>query len=431
MVKKPQKEEQEYPVYHTSKPNYSAIYDKLSQLKLLQQARRQPTYNYRIIPQYEPQQEYTRSQLGSSSLILKPQSAQQGKTVIQTYSPTDIEITTTGNDQYETPEYQPAPRPNEREELLKAFLKISSVRPTARPVLDPNGELIKTYLKASNLHQTPTPIIEYGGDVVKNYVKPNKPYQPVYFISKLPQQLVNQDHVRPITLEEQLQYENDHKQYVDQKTESKRPISVDEVYNIKGDFIDHNSQVQKPLIVLQEKPLEIQQPERVIPETHTVYPLITTTDAIKKPYSENPNSLGVILKKLQASNELPHELTPDNIDNSIKTLVRILSALKKQQKFTKPIVVADENGDYEEESLENEAEVTKRPEQLPGTVVQTFPAITEEGGTPGKPGIDYPALSTIPQTRFNCKTQRYKGFFGDPDTNCQVSIEKYNINNYR
>lgn len=48
------------------------------------------------------------------------------------------------------------------------------------------------------------------------------------------------------------------------------------------------------------------------------------------------------------------------------------------------------------------------------------PFDTPDGGTPGKPGVDYPALSTIPKTGFSCKTQRYKGFFGDPDTNCQV-----------
>lgn len=51
---------------------------------------------------------------------------------------------------------------------------------------------------------------------------------------------------------------------------------------------------------------------------------------------------------------------------------------------------------------------------------QTFPAPSAEGSTPGRPGIDYPAYDSIPQTTFSCATQRYKGFFGDPDTNCQV-----------
>ncbi|XP_036143841.1 uncharacterized protein LOC105831498 isoform X2 [Monomorium pharaonis] len=42
------------------------------------------------------------------------------------------------------------------------------------------------------------------------------------------------------------------------------------------------------------------------------------------------------------------------------------------------------------------------------------------GATRGKPNVDYPAYATIPETKFNCKDQRYKGFFGDPETGCQV-----------
>lgn len=43
------------------------------------------------------------------------------------------------------------------------------------------------------------------------------------------------------------------------------------------------------------------------------------------------------------------------------------------------------------------------------------------GATRGKPNVDYPAYATIPKTSFSCKNQRYKGFFGDPATECQVS----------
>ncbi|XP_076683376.1 uncharacterized protein LOC143376676 isoform X2 [Andrena cerasifolii] len=42
------------------------------------------------------------------------------------------------------------------------------------------------------------------------------------------------------------------------------------------------------------------------------------------------------------------------------------------------------------------------------------------GATRGEPNVDYPAYSIIPPTSFSCKEQRYKGFFGDPDTGCQV-----------
>ncbi|KAL2730784.1 uncharacterized protein V1478_005197 [Vespula squamosa] len=42
------------------------------------------------------------------------------------------------------------------------------------------------------------------------------------------------------------------------------------------------------------------------------------------------------------------------------------------------------------------------------------------GVTRGKPNVDYPAYAVIPETEFSCKKQRYKGFFGDPSTGCQV-----------
>jgi hypothetical protein len=38
----------------------------------------------------------------------------------------------------------------------------------------------------------------------------------------------------------------------------------------------------------------------------------------------------------------------------------------------------------------------------------------------GRPGIDFPNFHEIPPTAFSCKEQRYKGFFGDPETRCQV-----------
>nr|CAD7573281.1 unnamed protein product [Timema californicum] len=54
------------------------------------------------------------------------------------------------------------------------------------------------------------------------------------------------------------------------------------------------------------------------------------------------------------------------------------------------------------------------------TQVNNFPDPSSQGSTPGKAGVDYPTYSVIPKTSFSCKTQRYKGFFGDPDTSCQV-----------
>lgn len=53
---------------------------------------------------------------------------------------------------------------------------------------------------------------------------------------------------------------------------------------------------------------------------------------------------------------------------------------------------------------------------------QNIPLSLKYGATRGKPHVDYPAYSTIPPTNFNCKQQRYKGFFGDPATRCQVKF---------
>lgn len=79
------------------------------------------------------------------------------------------------------------------------------------------------------------------------------------------------------------------------------------------------------------------------------------------------------------------------------------------------------------EDLQRYGYAAKLPQPQPNyyggrATTQTFPATNAKGGTPGYPGIDYPTYSTIPETSFTCKNQRYKGFFGDPETSCQVRI---------
>lgn len=282
-------------------PNYSAIYDKLSQLKLVQR-RPQQQQSYHVIPGGRPQYAET-----------DHNSIQQGKTIIQTYTPTEVEIS-------------------------------SSQHP-----LDENEVYVSTPKHESEI-----------------YITTPRPYQ-LY-------NLVHQDHIQPLTIDDINQYEKDKNQYIDSR---------------------------KPIIVYQQQPQQIQRPVIFLPP--------------RQP--EKTTSLDTLLKKLQASNTLPQTLTTDNIDNSIKTLVKILSGLKKEQKFTKPIVVADET-DYVDNTAQAQPQSAEEEEQEE----DLYPPDTVEGGTPGKPGVDYPALSSIPQTSFNCKTQRYKGFFGDPDTNCQVRI---------
>lgn len=160
---------------------------------------------------------------------------------------------------------------------------------------------------------------------------------------------------------------------------------------------------------------------QVTPKTEA-YITKNYTNKYIEPSNEDSHTLDNILRHLQASNSLPQSITPNDIDNSIKTLVKILTKLKEQQRFSKPIVVEDVSSDEYSEYNDSERNNDNNSDDYLNNVNENFPADTPEGGTPGKPGIDYPALYSIPQTSFSCKTQRYKGFFGDPDTNCQVSV---------
>jgi len=50
-------------------------------------------------------------------------------------------------------------------------------------------------------------------------------------------------------------------------------------------------------------------------------------------------------------------------------------------------------------------------------------------GVFGRPGVDFPVLSHIPITKFNCRdVKNYNtGYYADLDTHCQVVIEEYMV----
>ncbi|CAG7732873.1 unnamed protein product [Allacma fusca] len=56
----------------------------------------------------------------------------------------------------------------------------------------------------------------------------------------------------------------------------------------------------------------------------------------------------------------------------------------------------------------------------PSPSSSTNTANADATSIPGVPGVDYPILSEIPFTGFDCQLQRYKGFFADVDTKCQA-----------
>lgn len=126
------------------------------------------------------------------------------------------------------------------------------------------------------------------------------------------------------------------------------------------------------------------------PKRPTTPAIITTTDKY--------DTLNELLNGYDLGNRLSNKITPENIDSSIQTLSAVLQILQKEadeqirSKKPKPEYNSDPIDEYD----------------------------TGDVGNQGRPGIDYPILSIIPKTSFDCKTQRYKGFFGDPETHCQV-----------
>lgn len=135
------------------------------------------------------------------------------------------------------------------------------------------------------------------------------------------------------------------------------------------------------------KPKKLKIPKPKIPT-----PIITTTTTDKY------GALNEILNGYDLGNRLSNKITPENIGSSIQTLSAVLQILQNE---------ADEQIKPKK----------PQPEYNPDSIDEYD---TGDLGNQGRPGTDYPTLSVIPKTRFDCKTQRYKGFFGDPETRCQV-----------
>ncbi|XP_045515692.1 uncharacterized protein LOC123708823 isoform X2 [Pieris brassicae] len=162
--------------------------------------------------------------------------------------------------------------------------------------------------------------------------------------------------------------------------------------------------------------------------------------------SANPGKF--YLKEINKS--IPKPITKDNVSASITTLLQVLNALRAQQNEIEPPVLSTPRAfeapelvhttpspvsqaaveqppqgvDFEEPYLAQVNSPSQHLDEYPsGGSSQRYPQpihSDEEGGTPGRPGVDYPILTVIPPTKFDCKTQRYKGFFADPETRCQV-----------
>lgn len=145
-----------------------------------------------------------------------------------------------------------------------------------------------------------------------------------------------------------------------------------------------------PVELFSTKPKKLKRPQPKRPIIPIV-PITTTTDKY--------GALNELLDGYDLGNKLSNKITAENIDSSIHTLSAVLNILQK------------------ETSVQVQPNKPK-PIYRPDTTIDEYDSGDE--GNQGRPGIDYPTLFVIPKTSFDCKTQRYKGFFGDPETRCQV-----------
>ncbi|XP_011501875.1 PREDICTED: uncharacterized protein LOC105365418 [Ceratosolen solmsi marchali] len=82
--------------------------------------------------------------------------------------------------------------------------------------------------------------------------------------------------------------------------------------------------------------------------------------------------------------------------------------------------ITDNNDEILEDEQYSLLEPTEEQKKKLSSHIRTIAPSLKYGATRGKPHVDYPAYTEIPETEFSCKQQRYKGFFGDPATGCQV-----------
>ncbi|CAG9839849.1 unnamed protein product [Diabrotica balteata] len=366
MMSAPQRVKFQYvPVTQNKVPNFSEIYDKLAQLKLSQSYRR-PAY-FQIKRPSSHQSFLLKPQVYNEHKLIQP-----SKTTIETYTATNIDIPTGSVDdyQYDTQKnfpqnkpyinsqiaveipYSSIPQENYKRKPYQEFQKPFIIVP-ASPPDNRNKQVVIIQQRKPILSNNPD---SYEKNPYENRYQLNTPQYEEYE----PFPKYEQDP----TYEDDPRYEQIHYKEADTYAYIEVPK-----YKESTKYIESSKYVENP------KDIEIQKYEEV-PK------YIETAKYVEAPKYEKPSknsvNLAIILKHLQATNTLPKTLTPDNIDNSIKTLVKILNSLKKQPKVGKPIVVQDQVAPEYIDDIENDAGLS---------VNEIYPEDTDEGGTPGKPGV--------------------------------------------
>ncbi|KAL1123074.1 hypothetical protein AAG570_002162 [Ranatra chinensis] len=239
-------------------------------------------------------------------------------------------------------------------------------------------------------------------------VQPLPQAQPLVRVQPLPQE---QPLVRVQPTKQQLIQLLQRKQFLLQNAQPVRTLARPPVQPPSEDIVTITQSQEIP--VQQPTPLPpggyelpLYQPptyEKPEPEKSPSY----QSEEVEDRHEENFNT---ILEGYQLSKALPERITSENLDSSIKTLTKLLKILQKAH------ALPQSARQLVNSFPKNDGTFAARAKEL----AKKIPPLRQEGSTPGRPGVDYPAHTDIPETHFNCKDQRYKGFFGDPETGCQV-----------
>jgi hypothetical protein len=112
---------------------------------------------------------------------------------------------------------------------------------------------------------------------------------------------------------------------------------------------------------------------------------------------------------------------------NVNFVSRLPLPLKFSQRHrTSPKIVAQRTGAakfeeyYDDDNTSKESNLKKRFSQDPDIEPSDAdPEIYQ--GVLGRPGVDFPVMTTIPKTDFDCKNLG-NGYFADLETSCQVSL---------
>ncbi|CAG9787258.1 unnamed protein product [Diatraea saccharalis] len=322
---------------------------------------------------------------------------------------------------------------------------------------------VKVAPQVENIYHVTKPLVAVPVQTPKEqvYVKP-RPVRPVYVYDNIniPQSLAGRKQPS-IVSESYYEKQRPHSPVAQPVIESGfKPILSTPIHTTQSSLYQSSlsdtpinqfeSEKQQKVTVI-ENPVEKPE-EGVLNPNYFQY--LADQPTYKPTYAQsNTVSLADLLNSLQINKSIPKPITRENVGASIMTLLQVLNALKSlppsevetpilstpkpfienkavevttKPEVVTPISIVTENPDFHDEAyLAPVNTPSQHIDDFPSSISssQRFPLpITsdDEGGTPGRPGVDYPILTIIPQTAFNCKTQRYKGFFADPETRCQV-----------